>query len=592
VLDRLPDADVTFLVEPDRHKLTEFLWDDRGWDILFFAGHSSSQADGTTGQIAVNPQENLTVAQLQNALKKAIARGLKIAIFNSCDGLGLARELADLHVPQMLVMREPVPDRVAQAFLKSFLTTFARGNTFYLSVREAREKLQALEDRFPCATWLPTICQNPAVKPPTWQELSGKIGIDEIHPDRPQPLQVDRSLGWRPAAIASTLVTAVVLGIRFLGILQPWELAAFDLSLQLRPAEPPDPRILIVTITEADVQAQDPTQRRGSLSDATLEKLLEKLETWKPRAIGLDIYRDYPVQKDLPNLAKYLQQSDRLIVTCKISDRESDNPGIAPPPEVPMERLGFSDFITDADGRVRRHLLSLTPEPTSPCLTPYAFNVQLAFRYLATEGIVPQWTPDGNLQFGKVVLQRLTPRSGGYQGIDAGGNQVLLNYRASKRVATEVTLGEVLRGEVNPVSVRDRLVSIGTTAESFGDYWPTPYSRGRASDGHMSGVTLQAHMVSQILSAVLDDRPLLRTMPPWSDTLWIWGWSVVGSTIVWRFRSNVTLGGALGIASIALGGSCWLGLTYLSLWLPWVSSSIALLTTGGSLLIYSRTKQK
>jgi hypothetical protein len=29
-------------------------------------------------------------------------------------------------------------------------------------VREAREKLQGLEDRYPCATWLPVICQNPS----------------------------------------------------------------------------------------------------------------------------------------------------------------------------------------------------------------------------------------------------------------------------------------------------------------------------------------------------------------------------------------------------------------------------------------------
>lgn len=586
VLDHLPDADVTFLVEPDRDQLTESLWDDRGWDLLFFAGHSSSQADGKTGKIAVNPQEDLTVAQLKNALKKAIARGLQIAIFNSCDGLGLARELADLHVPQMLVMREPVPDRVAQTFLKFFLTTFAQGNTFYLSVREAREKLQALEDRFPCATWLPTICQNPAVRPPTWQELRGKIGIDPIDNDpRPQPSKIAPSLGWRPAAIASSLVTVIVLSIRFLGILQAAELAAFDFLIRLRPAESPDPRLLIVTITEADVQAQDPTQRRGSLSDATLETLLEKLETWQPRAIGLDIYRDYPVQTDLPNLARRLQQNDRLIATCKISDRDSDNPGVPPPPEVPTERLGFSDFIPDADGRIRRHLLSLTPEPTSPCLTPYGFNLQLAFRYLAAEGILVQWTDKG-LQVGDRILPRLTPRTAGYQGIDTGGYQILLNYRASKRVATQVTLGDVLNGQVNPAAVRDRLVLVGTTAESFGDYWHTPYNRSFAFETQMSGVVLQTQMISQILSAVLDDRPLLWALSIWGDTLWIWGGSVVGSAIVWRFRSTVAQISVLGLTSIVLSGGCWLGLTNISLWLPWIPSMLSLVGTVATLKIY------
>ena len=65
----------------------------------------------------------------------------------------------------MIVMREPVPDRVAQEFLKYFLQAFARGDTLYLSVREARERLQGLENQFPCATWLPVICQNPAEEP-------------------------------------------------------------------------------------------------------------------------------------------------------------------------------------------------------------------------------------------------------------------------------------------------------------------------------------------------------------------------------------------------------------------------------------------
>jgi hypothetical protein len=76
-----------------------------------------------------------------------------------------------LHIPQIIVMREPVPNKVAQEFLKNFLTAFAGGQSLYTSVREAREKLQSLEAEFPCATWLPVICQNPAELPVTWKEL-------------------------------------------------------------------------------------------------------------------------------------------------------------------------------------------------------------------------------------------------------------------------------------------------------------------------------------------------------------------------------------------------------------------------------------
>jgi hypothetical protein len=80
----------------------------------------------------------------------------------------LAHALAELHIPQILVMRELVPDQVAHAFLRYFLDAFSRPELFYLAVREAREKLQGLEEKYPCASWLPTIYQNPAVLPPIW----------------------------------------------------------------------------------------------------------------------------------------------------------------------------------------------------------------------------------------------------------------------------------------------------------------------------------------------------------------------------------------------------------------------------------------
>ena len=173
ILEQLPSVEITFLVEPQRQQLNDKLW-SQPWDILFFAGHSTSIADGEAGFIYINQNDILTISQLRNALKKAISQGLQLAIFNSCDGLGLAANLADLQIPQMIVMREPVPDRVAQEFLKNFLTEFSTGKSLYQSVREAREKLQGLEDEFPCASWLPVLIQFPSLIPPTCFVLIGE----------------------------------------------------------------------------------------------------------------------------------------------------------------------------------------------------------------------------------------------------------------------------------------------------------------------------------------------------------------------------------------------------------------------------------
>jgi uncharacterized protein YjbI with pentapeptide repeats len=170
LLTELSQAEITFLVEPDRQALTDQLW-QQPWDMMFFAGHSSTSLHSDLGFLSINRQDQLSINQLKHGLKKAIAQGLKLAIFNSCDCLGLVNELVDLHIPYLIVMREPVPDYVAQEFLKNFLTSFASGQSLHLAVREAREKLQGLEDRFPCATWLPIICQNPSAPALAWQDL-------------------------------------------------------------------------------------------------------------------------------------------------------------------------------------------------------------------------------------------------------------------------------------------------------------------------------------------------------------------------------------------------------------------------------------
>lgn len=176
-LKRLWDAETTFLVQPSRQEFNEHLWSKQGWDILFFAGHS--QTEGKTGRLYINenPTNNsITIDQLEEALKASIEQGLQFALFNSCDGLGLAFALERLNIPVTMVMREPVPNRVAQEFFKYFLEAFAIERLpFYQAMRQSSRKLQGLEDEFPGASWLPAIYQNPATEPPTWLEISGVV---------------------------------------------------------------------------------------------------------------------------------------------------------------------------------------------------------------------------------------------------------------------------------------------------------------------------------------------------------------------------------------------------------------------------------
>ena len=174
-LNKLDDAEIKCLVNPSRQEFNDRLWDSSGWDIVFFAGHS--QTEGETGRIYINENKtnnSLTIEQLEEALKQAIENGLTLAFLNSCDGLGLAASLEKLHIPTVIVMREVIPNRVAQEFFQHFLVAFAQQRLpLHLAVQQARRKLQGLEDEFPGASWLPVICQNPALETPTWLKLGG-----------------------------------------------------------------------------------------------------------------------------------------------------------------------------------------------------------------------------------------------------------------------------------------------------------------------------------------------------------------------------------------------------------------------------------
>jgi len=174
VLKKTPGIDSCLLQKPTRDQLENRLHDEQGWDIFFFAGHSYTEGDGSTGRIYLNETESLTVDELQNALSTAIKKGLSLAIFNSCDGLGLAKVLVDLKIPQVIVMREPVPDEVAQKFLTFFIENFSQGVSLHNAVSIARKRLESIEDRLPYATWLPVMYQHPNAASVTWTPQRNK----------------------------------------------------------------------------------------------------------------------------------------------------------------------------------------------------------------------------------------------------------------------------------------------------------------------------------------------------------------------------------------------------------------------------------
>lgn len=155
-------AELIHLEQPQRQDLKQ-LWDE-ACDILFYSGHSNSEGNSTAGYFKINKDDNLSLEEITNTFREAIEKGLKIAIFNSCDGLGLAHELAKLGLPYIIVWRESVPVDIAQQFIEYFLSSYSQGKSLFDSVRDARIKLQEFtfhkdaKSQIPGLNWLPIIC--------------------------------------------------------------------------------------------------------------------------------------------------------------------------------------------------------------------------------------------------------------------------------------------------------------------------------------------------------------------------------------------------------------------------------------------------
>lgn len=541
-IENLEETESIFCSQPQARDLIAQLRDPKGWDIFFFAGHSQTVEE--RGRISLSETESIETDQFKHALSEAIQRGLRIAIFNSCEGLGLAQQLADLHLPIIIVMQEIVPDKVAQSFLKEFLREYAAGQPLYTAVRRAQTRLEEFTD-LPGATWLPMIYQNPSEVPPTWKDLGPKIKRNS----RPQ-------LEWQhlPNILVKSLIaTGLVMAVRFLGGLQPMELWAFDQLMRLQSDRGIDERLLVVQVTEQDIRQQ----LQYPLSDRVILQAIEKLQVHQPRAIGLDIYRDFPVEPGHRELAAHIQKNPRLVTICEVSQPEpkgGNKFGVASPPASPRENVGFSDLAVEPDGTVRRYLFHLNPGD-SLCQASYAFSAELAFRYLSSEGIQPEATPEGNLKLGSTVFHPLEKHTGFYHNIDPRGHQVLLSYRSSQKVAREVTLTELLQNDFKPQWVKDRLVLIGVVAPSIDDRFSTPFSN--QIHRQMAGVVIHAQMASQMLSIAKQERPLLEFWPQGLDAVWIWSWAITGGLCVWVFHSLLYRRIAIAFAIVILPSCCF-----------------------------------
>ncbi len=393
--------------------------------------------------------------------------------------------------------------------------------------------------------------------------------------------------------LTSLIFTVPIVGARWFGWFEASELSAYDDFIRRRPEEKPDDRIVIVTVGDEDLESL----QQYPLHDDTFAKALEKLEDYKPRAIGLDIARDIPhgAIAGRKQLTQLIAKNKTIVSGCLLSTQ--NHPGSPPAPGTPEGGAAFTDVPPDSDQVVRRVRLISTPEKTEkPIRTKHVCNESngaeipslsflLAQLYLAESGINPEPNVKGDIQFGKRFLNRIDANFGSYAHADVNDYQMILNYRGAKNSFQEIPISHILQNKVDAQVIRDRVVLIGSSSEVSKDFLATPYIQTQLGARNMNGVVIHAHAVSQILSAVLDQRPLIQSWSEPGEVLWIWVWSLgSGLMAFYNRRLGLFLIGVM-ITGVALWGICYGLFIIQGLWIPLVPTLMTAMLTALSVRV-------
>lgn len=267
----------------------------------------------------------------------------------------------------------------------------------------------------------------------------------------------------------------------------------YDSLRRLSPL-PVDPRILVVTIDDYSLQqlGQWPWPR-------TLHAdLLDRLTAAKARGVLFDVIFSEPdsVPANDARLAQALCRNGHVFLPLlRESVARYGQPLGEIAPVAPLSRcagaIGHINAEADADGIVRSvYLLEGPPNNPKPQLAwlPYQL-MQTADSPASMPGSPSPLTAQGWLRAHGVRIPFIRA-DGGFPS---------------------VPYVSVLRGEVPPQLLRDRLILVGSTAPGLGDRYVTPQS---ASLGTTPGIEIQAN----ILNGLLQQRSIV-TLGAWPGML-------------------------------------------------------------------------
>jgi adenylate cyclase len=363
-----------------------------------------------------------------------------------------------------------------------------------------------------------------------------------------------------------------------LGLLQFLEFRAYDFFIRRQPVLATGDPIVLVEMTEDDIQS--PTLDYP-LTDEKFAQLLTILEADQPAVIGLDIWRDIPVPKSGEHLKEF---NDQLLAHTNIVCIYTLG-GIAPPPALMPypDRLGFNDNFPVDDQvekttpKVRRSML-FCPGETGQRLDAFPFRV--ASLYLEQKNIKPQFdgTDPDMIQLGGAQVRLLRPNDGPYVNFVKAGSQILLNFKHPENF-TRFSVSDALAGKIPKNSLRNKIVLVGMNAPSVSDERVTPIRYSHR------GIELQSLTILQLLRTALDGEKPLKFWPEWQEYGWMLGWCLLGGAIAYWIRSPWLFIALIALGLLTLAVIAWQSFTA-GWWIPLVAPSAAFLPAAALVTSY------
>ncbi|NEZ55901.1 sensor histidine kinase [Adonisia turfae] len=397
-------------------------------------------------------------------------------------------------------------------------------------------------------------------------------------------------------------IIASVLGARTLGAFHALELMVLDRFFTLNTRlsiEAPDQKIAIVQVGQPFVEGS--ADKGYTITADSLANVLEGIFNSDPAVVGTDIV-SYRITGDHQELLSVINQHSNLITV------ENSDPNIAEPiPGLTSQQLstqvGFNDLIFDRDGTVRRALLGSSFQGESNDFK-FSFPVQVVREYFKnrvqnTESeaieLANGLEDTGTMRFGSAEIPRIRPIYG-YTEREIEGVETLINYRGQITPFKVISARELLVSANKDELIKDKIIILNLEGLSPGFAVPlTRVFRSSLNDNDndqiVTGIEIQAHIISQLVQAVESQRPLISTHQS-AQYIFLIIFSILGISCS-RFSKDV-ISNIISLSIVIFSGTLlsYLLLLNLGFWLPLTATLISTTANGLIYINYAQNKRR